>query len=129
MIIIVPGRRREKGRLRGGGVERGGGPLLSPGGTLQQMFWFGASSANTALITIMILSPSVKTSKWVVAELREKSRGLEVSVWLLCEELQRSGRGGGVINLFALQFILCGLACVCRLGRKLGGNGLCRKKD
>lgn len=35
---------------------------------IQQMFWFGALSANTAIImiTCMILSPSVKTSKMAV---------------------------------------------------------------
>lgn len=52
------------------------------------MFWFGALSANTGIIVIMILSPSVKTSELVVAGLK----GLEVSGCLLFEALQYSRR-------------------------------------
>lgn len=67
------------------------------------MFWFGASSANSGIIMIMILSPSVKTSKMVVVELE----GLEVRGWLLSEALYCLGRNDEPfhfqIHLFSLS--------------------------
>ena len=47
--------------------------------TYNRCFWFGASSANTRIDMTVILSPSVMTSKLIVAELRD----LEASGWLL----------------------------------------------
>lgn len=42
---------------------------------IQQMFWCGALSANTGSVVIMIPTPSVKTSKFIIAPGDEGVRG------------------------------------------------------